>query len=197
MKKLILILVMLIALPLGAKTYIPTKSIQPIQRINDDGVNVNVCTAFSINKDKGYWITANHCWDETNTFNGLPQKVIAYNESLDLFIFEANKAEALKLATKSPEVGDGVYLIGYPHGSLDLLTFFGKLSAVDARTLSNQPNSKVQVFNLLALPGNSGAPILDNSGRVIGIGQISSQSGVAWGISWKDLKDNTKDYWEQ
>lgn len=196
MKKLIVIVMLLLALPLTAKTFVPTNSIQPIQRINDDGVNVNVCTAFSINKDKGYWITANHCWHETNTFHNLPQTWVAYNEKLDLMVFQSYKAESLKLAIKAPDVGDDVYLIGYPHGSLDLLTFFGKLSSGKARTLNNQPEFNTQVFNILALPGNSGAPILDKSGRVVGIGQISSQNGVAWGTSWQALKDNTKEYWD-
>ncbi len=178
--------------------FIPVASIQPVERVNDDGVNVNICTSFSINKDKGYWLTANHCWHETNTFHGAPQLPVAWNEAKDLLVFESYKVEALHLAIKEPEVGDEVHIIGYPHGALDVLTFFGRVSSKDARVMHTLPGYHVQVLNILGLPGDSGAPILDTSGRVIGVGAISALNGVAWGLTWKQLVEDAglKLYWE-
>lgn len=197
MRKLLLTLILslMMYLPAVARMYIPFKSVAPIQRINDDGVNTNYCTAFSINKDKGYWLTANHCWAETNTFAGKPIVWEAYNETLDLAIFSGPHADSLKFAIKAPDVGDELLIMGYPHGALDPIVFFGKLASQLARMT---PTMSGAVFNVVGLPGDSGAPIIDKSGRVIGVCQLSNQAGVMWGVSWKSMKDSAPlmEYWE-
>ncbi len=198
MKNLITSLVLLVVFAVSvAGIQVPAASIQPIQRVNDDGVNVNVCTAFSINKAKGLWISANHCYDETDTFAGAPIKVVAYHEPLDLMVFEGPKVTAIKLATKAPEVGDEVYLAGYPHGSLDVLSFFGRVAGLRTRMFFAQPEYRAQVIDIVALGGDSGSPLMTLDGKVIGVIQQSTRTGTAWGISWVELVANAKQFWEK
>ncbi len=186
MKYWVLLILLLLAVTVSAKTFVPVKSIQPLVRVNDDGEKVNVCTAFSINETRGLWLTANHCYAGGEQFAGSDVEWVGYNEKYDLAVFQGPHVTALVLAIKAPEVGDEVVLSGYPHGSLDLITFFGRTSAVKARVMPTYTGS---VFNILGLPGDSGSPILDNSGRVVGVAQVSSQNGVVWGADWFVLKE--------
>lgn len=191
---LCVVFVLMLASLVGAKTFVPTRSVQPLQRVNADGVLFNVCTAFSINEQRGFWLTANHCYAGGEQFAGQPVQWVAYNEKYDVAVFEGPHVLSLKLAIKAPDVGDEVYLTGYPHGSLDLVTFFGRVAAVHARIM---PSFTGSVFNILGLPGDSGSPILDTSGRVVALAQVSSQNGAAWGADWFVLRDQVAQYWEQ
>ena len=192
-KSLITIVIALFILTTSsiAKQYVPYNSIQPIQQLDDEGILKNVCTSFSINKAKGYWLTARHCALDGTMFHNKPITWIGYNDALDLAIFEADFMDSIKLATGPPQVGDEVIIIGYPLGSIDPIVFFGRVSNPLARVDATQTKA---IFNLIGLPGNSGGPILDKSGRLIGIGQLSNGAGLAWGISWKALADSLQGF---
>ncbi|HEY1833514.1 MAG TPA: trypsin-like peptidase domain-containing protein [Solirubrobacteraceae bacterium] len=90
--------------------------------------------------------------------------------------------KALKLASaKSLEVGDQVYAIGNPYGLEETLTK-GIVSALK-RTISAPDEAKIEgaIQTDAALnPGNSGGPLLNDEGEVIGVNsQIASAQSSA------------------
>jgi putative serine protease PepD len=81
-------------------------------------------------------------------------------------------------SSKSAQVGDAVYAIGNPYGLEETLTR-GIVSAL-GRSISAPNGSKITgaIQTDAALnPGNSGGPLLDEQGRVIGVNsQIASEA---------------------
>lgn len=196
MRKLIvwLALFLLVFVPLEAKLNIPYKSIQPIQGVNDDGVLVNGCTSFSINEARHLWATAAHCNHEGQTTPTKDKVFYIYsNTDNDVAVYSANPAPALHLAPHQPEVGDPVMLIGYPYGTADPLVAFGRVSASRARLTQDYTGD---VYDMIALPGNSGGPILDNSNRVVGIAQRTQGPGLAYGTPYREVIDALKEFAE-
>lgn len=83
-------------------------------------------------------------------------------------------------------VGQQVYAIGNPFG-LDQTLTTGIISALDREieSLSRQPIRGVIQTDAAINPGNSGGPLLDSSGRLIGVNTaIASPSGAYAGIGF-------------
>jgi putative serine protease PepD len=120
-----------------------------------------------------------------------PATVVAKDASNDLAILKINapagELHPLSLASSSiVEVGDAVLAIGDPYGLTDTATA-GIVSAL-GRTITAPNGSKITdaIQTDAALnSGNSGGPLLDASGQVIGVNsQIESQSGGNVGIGF-------------
>ena len=118
-------------------------------------------------------------------------KVVAEDASTDLAVLRidapAGQLHPLSLADSSNlEVGDAVLAIGDPYGLTDTATT-GIVSALD-RTISAPNGNKITdaIQTDAALnSGNSGGPLLDTSGQVVGVNsQIESQSGGNVGIGF-------------
>jgi putative serine protease PepD len=118
-------------------------------------------------------------------------RVVAKDASNDLAVLRidaaAGQLHPLSLADSSNlEVGDAVLAIGDPYGLTDTATA-GIVSALD-RTISAPNDAKITdaIQTDAALnSGNSGGPLLDASGQVIGVdSQIESQSGGNVGIGF-------------
>lgn len=169
-------------------------SLQPVQLTDDDGNLVNRCTSFSINQKKGFWVTAAHCVYEGESSSGVPIHYLLVDEKADLAVYFGVHAPALKLDTVPPEIGDSIFLMGYPYGSLDPVVFFGRVASPEAQLTKT---AKAQVLNILGVEGQSGAPILNKRGRVIGVTQNSTRSGIVYGTTWKVLKETLKDFVER
>lgn len=180
------VLALFILTPVAAKVKIPFQSIQPFQRVNDDGILTNVCTAFSINKAKGLWVTAGHCAEGGGLVGRTTvAEFVFVNEVTDIAVFKANSAPALKVADKAPRFGDEVFIVGYPYGALDPIVFYGRVSSPLARL---NPNMTVTLFNMLGLPGDSGSPVINKDGDVVAIGQHSTKAGAMYGTPWEVVR---------
>lgn len=108
-------------------------------------------------------------------------KVLGKDEYLDLAVIEIDKKYALKVATlgesEKTSIGDTIFVIGSPvskryHGSISTGILSGKDRIV--QTLVEEENTsewlmRVLQFDASVNPGNSGGPLLNMNGEVIGI----------------------------
>ena len=119
-----------------------------------------------------------------------PAEILARSDSTDLALLRVNADQpltALKLADSAGvTVGDPVFAIGSPFGLAQTLTS-GIVSATDRtiQGLDGSPIDRVIQTDAALNPGNSGGPLLNSSGQVIGINsQIASESGSSAGIGF-------------
>jgi V8-like Glu-specific endopeptidase len=141
-----------------------------ISTINFDGTATKG-TGFFI--DEKTIVTCYHIADNVNTMqiessNGQKftvDSIIASNRKTDLIKFtvkEKNKTW-FKLSDKLPKVGESVFIIGNP-GDYDFSISSGIVSSLRRK-------NSVQVIQNTApcSPGNSGSPVLNKKGKVIGV----------------------------
>src|SRR5262249_46006666 len=91
--------------------------------------------------------------------------LIDADERRDLALIQVriSNSEWLKVSTKDPEVGSRAYVIGAPLG-LEFSISDGLISQVQS-----VENGRVYQFSCPASPGNSGGPLVDESGNVLGV----------------------------
>jgi S1-C subfamily serine protease len=127
-------------------------------------------------------------------------RVIATDPSTDLAVIEVDLSghdvTPLQLDPSTDvEVGDSVYAIGNPFGLERSLTA-GIVSAVDRPIEAPNGftiNDAIQT-DAPVNQGNSGGPLLDDAGNVIGVvSQIASQSGGNVGIGYAVPSDTVRD----
>jgi putative serine protease PepD len=116
-------------------------------------------------------------------------EVVGVDASRDLALLkvDASNLKALSLGdASSVSVGDATYAIGNPYGLDHTLTtgivsaLNRQLQAPDGATITGAIQTDAALN-----PGNSGGPLLDGSGRVIGVNaQIASGSGGNVGIGF-------------
>lgn len=139
-----------------------------------------------------------------------PATIVGEEANSDLALIRVNPSglglKPLKLASSSSaQVGDSVYAIGNPYGLTETLTR-GIVSALD-REISAPDGTKITgvIQTDAALnPGNSGGPLLNEQGQVIGVNsQIASDAasvegsqpgstGVGFAISSNTVADAVK-----
>lgn len=118
-------------------------------------------------------------------------ELIGAEESKDLAVLRitapASKLKPLPIGTsKDLKVGQFAMAIGNPFG-LDQTLTTGVISALgrEIKSLTGVPIRDVVQTDAAINPGNSGGPLLDSSGRLIGVNtQIYSPSGASAGIGF-------------
>ncbi|MDO5667784.1 MAG: Do family serine endopeptidase [Alcaligenaceae bacterium] len=149
----------------------------------------NVGSGFVISDD-GYIITNNHVIDRASKIivtlhdgKELTGEVIGTDERTDLALIkvEATDLKPLEIGVSDDlKKGQWVLAIGSPFG-LDSTVTAGIVSAINRDTGDYLPFIQTDVA---VNPGNSGGPLIDLSGRVVGVNsQIISRSGGFMGIS--------------
>jgi len=130
-------------------------------------------------------------------------EVVGMDPSSDVALLKVDDADGLtplELGESSKvQVGDAVVAIGNPFG-LDRTVTTGIVSA--KQRLIQAPNgfsiSDVIQTDAAVNPGNSGGPLLDSAGRVIGINsQIATQSGGNSGVAFAVPIETARDVAEQ
>ena len=114
----------------------------------------------------------------------LPAELVGIDASQDLALLDvdADDLPTLELGDDDVEVGDPTYAIGNPYG-LDHTLTTGVVSAVD-RDLQAPDGGTIAggIQTDAALnPGNSGGPLLDAGGAVIGVNAQIATGGDAQG----------------
>jgi putative serine protease PepD len=114
-----------------------------------------------------------------------PATVLAADASKDLALLKVNATNLHALsfgASSSLQIGDNVYAIGNPYG-LDHTLTSGIVSALnrDIQAPDGTPITGAVQTDAALNPGNSGGPLLDASGKVVGVNSQIATSGSGGG----------------
>ena len=140
-------------------------------------------SGFIISED-GYILTNYHVIESADQ-GRLPVTVMTYDGTkYDAAIVgteEANDIAVLKIEasgltpvtfgdSNSLSVGDAVYAVGNPLGELEFSMSTGHVSALD-RVITTQESESINMFQIDAAvnPGNSGGPVYNRLGQVVGV----------------------------
>jgi len=162
-----------------ADSYIQPSSVTPNSRYTG--------TAFSVSRD-GYWVTANHVTEGCKRVDILKEtglrsvRRVAVQgwraiENMDVSVMDSGQGEAgLTLATNLVQEGDLGFFFGYPQGvaSAGYAVNLGRSRMVRQRGRVVEPSDEWAVYEMLpgrkiALGGNSGGPIMNAAGEVVGV----------------------------
>jgi S1-C subfamily serine protease len=120
-------------------------------------------------------------------------QIIARSEQDDLAVLQVSNPPAsmvpLIIAEQSPEVGDKVYALGNPglgNDTLDLSLSEGIVSSTD-RTIDDD---KYLQDTAAVNPGNSGGPLLNETGSIVGLVCLKSDlEGVSFATPAQTIRD--------
>jgi hypothetical protein len=156
-------------------------------------------SGFFIN-NKGYFITNNHvvkgCKQSKITFKeeSVDAEVVATDQTLDLALLKAKvkPKNYLSLSDDPPEKLQKIYVAGYPFGkglSDDLKLTQGIISSVKGY---GDNSNQIQIDAAIN-SGNSGGPIVDEDGDLVGVAvsglNKSKAEGIAFGIKSAAVKN--------
>ena len=162
------------------------------------GDEQGTCSGSVINADKGYILTAGHCTLEKAdyTADDKDATLVKKNTLLDLAILQTKwkKTNQLILAPNAPEAGAEIAAIGYAFGDDQLAIQEG----IVANPLEN--DSKRMRLSADIIPGDSGGPIVDASGRIVGVtsaivwSSITPASHLGVAVPWETVRDFVEPY---
>jgi hypothetical protein len=151
------------------------------------------CTTFTVGIPNR-WATAGHCVGKNMKINGQDVIVLKEDKEHDLALLQGPEGTPLTIAKKPAELGDSVYLVGWPakwEGERPMV-FFGKVN------IEPMPDEELghRVFGIDSGGGRgmSGGPILNEKGEVVGMTEALSggiplvNSMVMWSQDLKDIQ---------
>ena len=152
-------------------------------------------SGFVIDADKGYIITNNHVVDGGDEWivrlqdkREFPAKLVGTDHQTDIAILqiEATNLVGAKMGNSDDvQVGDWVLAAGNPFGMLEQTVTAGIISAKGRKGLGLNRYEDFLQTDAAINEGNSGGPLVDLSGEVIGINTaIVSKSGGYQGIGF-------------
>ncbi|MCC6369834.1 MAG: trypsin-like peptidase domain-containing protein [Bacteroidia bacterium] len=153
-------------------------------------------SAFALN-NQGYVITSYHMVKDADSvfiqnkdFERSLTRVILSNPKLDIAILKVENTELIKnwqvpfsIKEKNSDVGEKVFTLGYPRE--DMVYGEGSLSS-----LSGYANdSSMYQISIPVNPGNSGGPLLDEYGNIIGVvrGKISGAEATGFAVKASEI----------
>ena len=158
--------------------------------VADKGEQASIGTGVIMTAD-GYIITNAHvisggkdCWIALDTGYTYDAKLVGFDSAEDLAVLKAVDAEDLPTAVLGDSdecwVGDTVYAIGNPLGvELRGTLTQGIISAIDRRvTMDGKAMTMLQTTAALN-NGNSGGPLINEYGQVIGINTMKMSNSMA------------------
>ena len=146
-----------------------------IVKVLDDKIFTGSGTAFFIS-DKGHMITNHHVVNycnitKVNYFGKTgTAKILAYDKVNDLALLETDiiPKDKFDISNRDPKLLDDIYVAGYPFGkavSSSVKVTKGVVSAL----AGSQDNYALVQIDAAIQPGNSGGPIVNTSGDVVGV----------------------------
>ena len=124
--------------------------------------------------------------------------VTGFEEDSDVAVLkiDANDLSPVSIGNSDNiAVGDSVFAIGHPLGELDFSMTSGRVSALDRSITADRNSAPINMFQFDAAinSGNSGGPVFNESGEVIGIATAkvgsSGVEGLGFAIPINDAAD--------
>ena len=117
-------------------------------------------------------------------------KLIGRDRSTDIAIIkiDKNNLEAIALGDSSKlEIGEQVYAIGSPNGLQGTITG-GMISSLNRKVYDDVWSTNFIQTSAPINPGNSGGPLVDSSGRFIGVNTLKTENteGIGFAIPVND-----------
>jgi V8-like Glu-specific endopeptidase len=175
----------------------PHDAIAKITILESNGMVIETGTGFAISQDK-VLTSAHLCVNGGDTlikFGDSEMSVdkVSFSGDICLLSFINNHAtHYLRVSRSPPKVDDTVTIIGYPLGLSLQVTTKGTFAGV----LNNEMgiSGPRSLFSCPTTTGNSGSPILNTSGKVIGVQNNSAPAyrQVTLGSTYEDLIDFLK-----
>lgn len=154
-------------------------------------------SAFALNND-GYVITSYHLISGAdsifiqNTNTERAMATLAYSDpKLDMAVLKINNQELTKnwqvpfvlKSNKKTEIGEKVFTMGYPRN--EMVYGEGSLSSLSGL---NNDTSMFQI-SIPVNPGNSGGPLLDEAGNIIGVirGKVTGAEATGFAIKANEI----------
>lgn len=154
-------------------------------------------TGFALN-NKGYFITSYHMIKNADSvfvindvLERVSAKLITSEPTLDIAIYKIDNVEALKninfpfsFKDNTSEIGDKIFTLGYPRRD----AVYGE-GALSSMTGFNNDTTMYQI-SIPVNPGNSGGPLMDEQGNIIGVirGKQGSAEGTGFAIKSNFIK---------
>ena len=149
-------------------------------------------TGFALN-NKGYFITSYHMVKNADSvfvtnsvLDRASAKLVASEPTLDIAIYKIDNIDAIKDLTfpfffffNTSEIGDIIFTLGYPRRD----AVYGE-GALSAMTGFNNDTTMYQI-SIPVNPGNSGGPLMDEQGNIIGVIRGKQSSAEATGFAVK------------
>lgn len=153
-------------------------------------------TGFAIN-NKGYLITSLHMikgadsiFVENGTLNRTATKIIFSDPSIDIAILKIENDDAIKnwsvpfvFSNRNVDLGERIFTLGYPRK--DIVYGEGSLSSLSGF----HGDTTMYQISIPVNPGNSGGPLLDEQGNIIGLirGKITSAEATGFAIKSDEI----------
>jgi S1-C subfamily serine protease len=152
-----------------------------------------VCSAFSIDEQRGLFMTAYHCLGEALTLDGHIAWTVYAHRDLDLAVLETRGVRKPALVPgPAAVVGQPIAAFGWGYGLNEPLFRTGVVSAVGLVIPELSGAWLTTDFSLVG--GQSGGAMVDAEGRVISINLMGS-SAVGLGRSITDILAATAPFW--
>ena len=115
--------------------------------------------------------------------------VTGFEEDSDVAVLkiDANDLSPVSIGNSDNiAVGDSVFAIGHPLGELDFSMTSGRVSALDRSITADRSSAPINMFQFDAAinSGNSGGPVFNESGEVIGIATAKVGSSGVEGLGF-------------
>ena len=129
-------------------------------------------TAFSIGD--GEWITAEHVVEQAtqvtlrNEHLNVTAAVVGTDENLDLALLSTDRSWPAMSWAETPELGASTLVVGYGRGHSTLSA--GVAQGIVSEVIRSNSQTEIRT-DAAANPGNSGGPLLDICGNVLGVVQ--------------------------
>jgi len=153
-------------------------------------------TGFYVSDD-GYLITNEHVVDSCNTLKvvgaaeeRIPARLIRASKSDDLALLKTNTKPLVTAIFESSRISQGATIVTYGYPLTGLLAATGNVSSGLVTALSGlDDNPRQMQISAPVQPGNSGGPLVDSKGAVVGV-VVAKLNALAVARVTKDIPQN-------